>query len=712
VLFGATLLLLGAPRPVNGQQQHAASQVTLTLNEFQDLFSSARLEEAERRLLDQGKMQEAQHKLKLQELEDLKHAVRKEREEQRNRVFPLNYHVLQHTASGYFNSSSSVSGMERDMASFDLELVLRVPSQSWTLIPIVNTSIVTSDWSVSWRNDGEHETFSVVDPMTSPDILLLLREEQQVLATNRSGLFSIKFKAHTRVGKTRNLNTLSLSSLLYSLSSFTLRIANEESSHVRDFGVRPVSALVEVEQSNTHTDLKATLPLFADGIIQVKWLDVGDEKDESTATKPSREAEIPQVTATHEVLHEVGEGMIVKSLHILNLVASSESSSLNNVQFLVNGKGLRVTSVLGHSLQSWSTEDTEDSSKLIRATFKSSHLDSAVTLHVHTEMDGSADNGLVELPHVECKNVLRQVGHIAVVKEANIEVHEDKSVGVLRCEPSEISSQLRSNIDCPIILSYKYLNPENSVVLNVQEHAAMETLEATVDRIHYKALVTNTHTVHSMILIMQSTKLQYLELFSLPSSASMFTVAVNSVPAKPVEGKTSGDSILIPLLVGLDTEVANEGGSMRTSVELNYVSSHDSLGHNGTLQLAPPQLKLPISVLTVHLRLPEKYEYEFGGDFGSKPLKHMEYPLPQTFSYATGKRVVEQDYEFSAIDDNWPEDSDPGKAGAVKIVTPKMGNSFHFQRLLVVDTKTSLDVHYSEKDTVPEKSWLWKLLGQ
>jgi len=52
-------------------------------------------------------------------------------------------------------------------------------------------------------------------------------------------------------------------------------------------------------------------------------------------------------------------------------------------------------------------------------------------LHVHTEMDGSADNGFIELPCVGCKNVLHQVGHIAVVKEANIEVHEDKSVGVL-----------------------------------------------------------------------------------------------------------------------------------------------------------------------------------------------------------------------------------------------------------------------------------------
>lgn len=708
LLLGATLLLLGAPRAVKGQQQHE-SQVTLSLNEFQDLFSSARLEEAERRLLDQRKIQEAQHKLKLQELENLKSSMQKDGEEQRNKVFPLNYQVLQHTATGYFNSSSDESGVEHDVASFELGLVLRIPSQTWTIIPLANTtSMVTSDWSVAWRADGDDDSFSPVDPVTSPDTLLLLKEEQQVLATNRSGLFSMKFKAHTRVGKTRNLNTLSLSSLLYPLSSFTLRIASDDSSHVRDFGVQPASALLQVEQSDGYyTDIKATLPLTADG-IQVKWLDVAEESDEATFTTSSQEAEMPQVTAAHEVLHTVSEGMIVKSLHILGFEAGSETS-LNTVEFLVHGKGLRVTSVLGHSLQSWSAEDMDDWSKLVRATFKSSHLDSSITLHVHTEMDGNADDDLAELPRMECKNVLRQVGHVAVVKEANIEVHEDKAVGVSRCEPSEISSQLRSNIDRPIILSYKYLNPKNSIVLNVKEHAAMETLEATVDRIHYKALVTDTHTAHSLILIMQSTKLQYLELFGLPSSASMFTVAVNSAPTKPVEGETSSSSILIPLLVGLDSEVANEGGSMRTSVELNYFSSHDSLGNNGTIHLAPPQLKLPVSILTAHLRLPEKYKYKFVGDFERVP--RMEYPLPQALSYVTGKRVVEEDYEFSAVDDVWPDDSEPGKIGSVKIATPNIGHSFHFQRLLMVDAETSLDILYSKRVAAKEKSWLRKMLG-
>lgn len=92
-------------------------------------------------------------------------------------------------------------------------------------------------------------------------------------------------------------------------------------------------------------------------------------------------------------------------------------------------------------------------SKLVRATFKSSNLESTVTLHVHTEMDTADIPEVVELPRIECKNVLRQVGHVAVVKDAQVEVHKNTTRGVSRCEPSDISSQLRPNIDRPIILS-------------------------------------------------------------------------------------------------------------------------------------------------------------------------------------------------------------------------------------------------------------------
>lgn len=63
--------------------------------------------------------------------------------------------------------------------------------------------------------------------------------------------------------------------------------------------------------------------------------------------------------------------------------------------------------------------------------------------------------------------------------------------------------------------------------------------------------MTETHIMHFLLLVLQTTKLQYFELFGLPETASMYTLQINSVPAKPVFGQEK-NSILVPLLVGLD----------------------------------------------------------------------------------------------------------------------------------------------------------------
>ena len=205
--------------------ERESSQVILSLDEFEELFSSARLEEAQRRLFDQRKMDEAEHRRKLSELEKQSAGLDAEAKQRREALFPDNFQVLRHTASGYFNASDASAGVERDVASFDLELTLRVMVPRWTAVPIANTNTtVASNWKIAWSPDDEE--FHSMDPVICPDVMLLQKDTQQVLATNRSGLFRIQFTKHSKVGKTsRNLNKLGISGLLYPLSDFSLRVA-------------------------------------------------------------------------------------------------------------------------------------------------------------------------------------------------------------------------------------------------------------------------------------------------------------------------------------------------------------------------------------------------------------------------------------------------------------------------------------------------------
>ena len=212
------------------------------------------------------------------------------------------------------------------------------------------------------------------------------------------------------------------------------------------------------------------------------------------------------------------------------------------------------------------------------------------------------------------------------------------------------------------------------------------------------------------MIILQSTKLQYLEVLGLPDDASMYTLDVNSISAKPVLNDQASNSILVPLLIGLDSEAANEGHSLRTSVELSYVSSHDAMSQNGTLSLSPPHFKLPVSVETVHLQLPKgRYDYNFTGDF-SRSRNGKEFAIPAAFAYGQGRRVVEEDYQFSFSDDILAAEDNKRKTESVKMVTANTGSSFYFHRLMVVDSAPELTVSYADrpKTTPQTKSWwLW-----
>lgn len=702
-------LLLLAPLFLNtSYAQPQASHVTLSLKEFEVLFSSAKLKESEKKLENQCERQEKEHALKMKQLEQANKAL-----------FPQNFQVLQHTASGVYNDT-------RDTATFDMELTLRVmESNGWTTIPLIANTTVATNWKIEMlQEDKDNDTslFVPIDPVTSPDVLLLRQNDRLELATNRHGLFKVGFQSFTRVVTTRNIHQLVMSQFLYPISDYSLSVQGS----VRDFSVEPVEAFWRVEPiyavdgNVTASDIRITLPLTAD-TISIRWLDDGGAAvvtepkgaDDNPQTAPAELEEATQVTVVHEVMHSINEGMVGSS-HIMEFTSSSE---LGPVDFsLVAGPETRITSIVGHALQNWEVLQTTKKQQLVRLHWKRSHLDSTTSVLLQTETDRAGEER-VELPSLVCKDVLRQVGHVGVTKDANVEVHEHATKGgIARCEPSEISSQLRLNMDRPIVLSYKYLNPTNaSVVVNVHEHVAMETLEATVDRLHYKAVVTETHTMHSVLVILQSTKLQYLELFGMPESASMYTLAVNSVASKPVQGQNN--SILVPLLVGLDSEAANAGRSLLTSVELSYISTHEEpmQAHNGTLNLSPPHLELPISVLTTHIRLPKQFAYNFTGDFGTQPDPDLAVPVPSTYSYQTGKRVVENDYQFGFKDDYWADDEPKEQQPqGVKIVTPNTGRSYYFNRLLVLGTKLELQASYAKPAVVPKKGdilpWWYSLL--
>lgn len=459
------------------------------------------------------------------------------------------------------------------------------------------------------------------------------------------------------------------------------------------------------------------LPLTSSN-FEIRWLDIVDASKEKKKVEPGAmdkavDEEQPDdslITVSHSAMHTIEEG-VIRTVNILQFETSADT--LNSVEFVVHGaKGTRVTSVSGYALSRWNAGpyNSTESTIPVRAYFKTSNLDSSMTLHVHTESDTdtASKTQQLELPRIECTGVLRQSGHIGVIKVANnVELHISSAVGLARVEPTEISSQLRLNTDRPIMFAYKYLNPKYELHLRSTSHTAMDTLEAVADRVHYEALVMDSHIMHSLLVLTKSSKLQYLEIQGIPTGAAMFTLVVNGVQTKPMRGGNTEDSILIPLLVGLNTDAANDGLGVKSSIELRYFSTHDPLGKEGSLDLPLPILTLPISIVTTELRLPKAYAYNFTGDFGEKGADRLKYQVPSAFSYVKGTKMVPKDYKFSRLDDVVEEDDTSQKESAIRVDIPQSGRSYFFQRLLVVDTPLSLSVAYFPPTPKPSTSSLW-----
>merc|ERR1711920_41562 len=199
---------------------------------------------------------------------------------------------------------------------------------------------------------------------------------------------------------------------------------------------------------------------------------------------------------------------------------------------------------------------------------------------------------------------------------------------------------------------------------------------------------------------MQNSRKQYLEVAGMPADARLWSLIVNSKPAKPVRG--ADGSLLIPLLVGANGN-SNEG-AQATSVELAYLRP-DPLGDAGNADLAPPRLDIPISKLLVEVQWPESHDVKFRGS--AQAVKSFSHSLPKPVNHDVGTDIVSSSFDFNTAPAHIP------KAG-VNVQVPRAGQRHRFEQLLVVDGGASLTAEYSAK-TMEEKvskGWAASLLDR
>merc|ERR1712176_1488004 len=416
------------------------------------------------------------------------------------------------------------------------------------------------------------------------------------------------------------------------------------------------------------------------------WEDMNDKKAVA-------EEDALQITAAHDALHSIMDG-VLQSSHTLKYCVDSEQGALTGVRFVVLGAA-RVTSVTGYGVMNWRASPAEQGT-LVEVGFKSSLISDTVVLVMNTELELSTD--IFTVPSLVCEGVLRQTGNLGIVKVANVEVHEQNTKGMARVGVDELPTELKCQTNRPIMFAYRYLSPHSDVQLQVIKHEQVEVLEAVAESAFYEVLMSEGQSMHKLMLNMQNSRKQYLEVRGVPGDARIWSLLVNSKPAKPVRG--SDGVLLIPLLVGLSGK--SNDGAQSTSVEMAYLVQQATLGSNGSKNVAPPGFDIPVSRLHVEVQWPEGYEVKFKSS-GQK-VTEFSHSLPRPVNHDVGTDIVEYTFDFNKTSATIP------KTG-VNVKMPRAGQRHRFEQLLVVDGGVHVTAEYRVKVSEREqpKGWLHRV---
>eukprot|EP00929_Paragymnodinium_shiwhaense_P002551 TRINITY_DN10283_c0_g1_i1.p1 TRINITY_DN10283_c0_g1~~TRINITY_DN10283_c0_g1_i1.p1 ORF type:complete len:755 (-),score=97.77 TRINITY_DN10283_c0_g1_i1:502-2766(-) len=705
--------------------------VQISIEDYKLLFEKAYLTDVKARGEQERRELRADFARKEMELKAEKDAIgsgakaRRDRE----RVLGGNWRLLNHSAQGLHEVTAAAE--EPGMVAYEFTLEFRIFDHEWTSIPIIDTQAIVEDWHVLRLDkvvqpSSENSTAGsgqpapgIWRPVELGDDTFLTTQPRRVesenefqyddhtFVTQKAGRYQVRFRAYLQVRRTRQLNSLQLN-LVYPLSYTRVRLQHSGvAAQVRELTVEP-SSFFQVAHMANHSDIHVRLPSAR--VFEVKWrLQAGSP----TAKVPARtqsalldaaaeenvtadeENQQSQATVVHDALHAVADGTL-QSTHRFKYVLDSEQA-LSSVDILFPGN-LRISSVVAHGMMSWqasavsnltgaapnNTKQASGQGVRLNVKFKSSTISKEVILMVSTEMEYSAASGTIDIQGAVCEGVLRQAGTVGVVKTANVEVYERSSQGMVRTSAEGIPQHMRDRTDRPVVLGYKFLSNRNTVGLSVLNHEEIGTMEAIGDSALQKILVADEQTMHNYLVVVQNTNRQYLHVWGVPPEATLWSLRVNSVEAKPVRGRDG--ALMVPLLVGSGASIHSE-----TSVEFTWLTSHAPLAPNGTIEMGLIHVDVPVSKFLVELQFPEHYQANFTGSLSQVATHSQRAPTPK--NYETGTEVVEQAFDFASM----PKAVGSGAAKhGIKVRIPRQGKKYNFEKLFVVNRSASLSVTYGE----------------
>jgi hypothetical protein len=424
----------------------------------------------------------------------------------------------------------------------------------------------------------------------------------------------------------------------------------------------------DVSETNGTTRVVAALP--DETPIEVTWEKALPEIKEG----PSK------FHAETKTLISITEGLIIGQAKMDFSILHTPTRELElNVP-----EGVSVISIDGKGIRDWRVTDGKLAIQLEK------EVVGPFVLNLKYEASPNMASGKVVIPVITGSNVEREKGTVGVVALTNLEIKNSGINNAHLIDVKELPSEIVGMTTQPILLAYRYIDPDFEVTLDISKHKDIGVLLTMIDRAHFTVMQTyDGKRITRALYNVRNNRNQFLRL-QLPRGAELWSAAVEGrsiQPARDAEGR-----ILLPL-------VKSGGGEMSAfPVEIVYAeegTAPDERGR-GEAIVALPHSSEPIMHLMVSLYLPQEGRYS---DF-SGTLRSVD-----TFTAVGSSHVMPVDNRaVSTLQQAYVGNVGqmPG-AETIKVQLPVSGKVIMLEKILVVKDEQWFSYSFSRLQPTPAR---------
>jgi hypothetical protein len=550
--------------------------------------------------------------------------------------------------------------IEEDVVTVKGNVLFEVFKKGWTQIPLVKSNVGLIDVSI---NRGAS--------------FVAMQGGKYYLMIDKPGKYTLDIEFLVKAARERENGpgNFSFETVPSPISQFEFAMPE---SGVEIF-VDP-SIKLEVTREAKKTVAWAVMPNTSN--ITVRWTKALPKE---TIAPVKLEPKVYVDTASYAA---VGEGLIRCTSSLNYSILQSEVSNLR----IALPEDITVLEVRGNDLRDWKVS-VKDKQQYLDVYFNFGVKGNYLLILSYERKIGEG-SVVASIPSIRAVGVEREKGYVGVAAATNVELAQNKVERVTAIDVKELPSSIWSSTANPILLAFKYSSHPFSIAIDVTRHEEVPVLVAAIDFVDYVTLQTEEGKSLTKATYQVRNNVKQFIHFSLPKTATLWSVFVAGKPVKPAKDKNA--NMLVPLE---KSQLSGESLS-QFPVEIVYLDQGSKMGLIGGIKFRLPQTDIPISRLNWSVYLPYDFAYfNFGGDV--KQAKERSGIFSQVSSGineemkdygrirgATQLASQTMSQQAQIVVDQFHQSAQMKGILPIKIDIPNQGRLYHFSKLLVTENES------------------------